>query len=298
MTRDDILRALHLTLDATHGEALRAGISRITGDPDEHVERWDLYREFRGGDLPTAEEMRDPETAARTIAAEVEALDWDEEYTERQRDGEDRDAFRLRAVQALLCDLPEWMPAAWTDGVDGVDIHEAAEEMICGFDEFAHLRGETTITDLDGRESIARFARPGIEWTWKRYGRRSAGSIELGKPGLVSKRDRALAGPEGPVYRVELALDAWLAWPERRGHTLHHELTHLDGKLTDGTWRPKIRKHDVQDFIESARRFAPGAAGVEYAEAAYVWVRADGQSEMFAVPAAERVAVGVREVAR
>lgn len=163
------------------------------------------------------------------------ACDAAEEVKGSLREGDQRFAVAYRLGEALGR-LPGHLRSADLVSIRDLDVRAILDGLLA-LDEFRHLESRR------------------IELAWKSVHAATCGKAILGRAAKVSQREIDLwpeaAGP-APWWRITLALDLWLgATPDQRARLVHHELMHC--AVDDA--KPVIRRHDVEEFVITARRY-------------------------------------------
>lgn len=184
------------------------------------------------GHTPKAPISADRPLLLRLVQAACDAA---EEVKGSLRDGDQRFSVAHRLGEALGR-LPGHLRAADLVSIPDLNVRAIVDGLLT-LDEFRHLEGRR------------------IELAWKSVHTATCGKAILGKAAKVSQREIDLwpeaAGP-APWWRITLALDLWLgATASQRERLVHHELMHCD--VDDQ--KPAIRRHDVEEFVLSARRY-------------------------------------------
>lgn len=258
---------------------------------------------------PAEEIIRHTDARAAWVISEIQAIDWHNEIIESGQDG-DGPTMRIGAVRSAMkaAKLPDYLPG------DALDISCYVAALHDDYDPngtLSHLRGYATIlvtnkdNDLEERE-VKLHRTPDVRFVWRVKAKNKDGQRVEGSARIIPADQRIPEGPDAPIYKVELDLAVWLAGGETsqdgelaRLRLLHHELTHCGGKAVEGKggrweWKAKKRPHDVEENLETAKRFAPVPQVAELVEAVQVYLRRDGQAEMFARPELEEVTISAR----
>lgn len=149
----------------------------------------------------------------------------------------------MEDVVKMLDDVPAYLRVDDYSDIAALDVATIVRDLRDALPEFK---------DIDGYP---------FKLTWRKKHGSSNGDATLGTCGKVSAKVRATweGATPAPFWEITLALDYWIcATREERIRLVHHEMSHAGIDFDkEGTPKPTVKNHDVEEFVSTAGRFGP-----------------------------------------